>query len=306
VLTAPAGNGAGNGRRASDASTAESRPQRGEAPPAAADRVEAPHGSFRVPLLQVPGSGSGAVGRRSRAETTTGRPVGDRPLDGGADLAVLPTLRRAAPHQRARGRAAAGLALRAEDLRAAVREGREGNLVLFVVDASGSMAARRRMSAVKGAVLALLRDSYQRRDRVGLIAFRAGGAEVVLAPTSSVEVAAARLTDLATGGRTPLAAGLARAREVVLAERLRDPRRRALVVLVTDGRANAPVHDPLGAARSEAARLIAEGARLVVLDTEDGPARLGLARELAAACAAPALALDDLGGLVHEIRGRAA
>ena len=123
------------------------------------------------------------------------------------------------------------------DLREAVREGREGNLVLFAVDASGSMAARQRMRAVKGAVLSLLLDAYQRRDKVGLVTFRGTGAELALPPTSSVEAAARRLTSLATGGRTPLAAGLAQAARVLAAERLRDPRRRALLVVVTDGRA---------------------------------------------------------------------
>ena len=123
------------------------------------------------------------------------------------------------------------------DLREAVREGREGNLVLFAVDASGSMAARQRMRAVKGAVLSLLLDAYQRRDKVGLVTFRGTGAEVALPPTSSVEAAARRLTSLATGGRTPLAAGLAQSARVLATERLRDPRRRALLVVVTDGRA---------------------------------------------------------------------
>ncbi len=142
----------------------------------------------------------------------------------------------AAPHQRGRGRTGPGLVLRADDLREVVREGREGNLVLFVVDASGSMAARKRMSAVKTAVLSLLLDAYQRRDKVGLITFRGAGAEVALPPTSSVEAGAARLRSLPTGGRTPLAAGLMRAADVLRVERLRDPARRPLLVLVTDGR----------------------------------------------------------------------
>lgn len=109
--------------------------------------------------------------------------------------------------------------------------------MLFVVDASGSMAARQRMSAVKGAVLSLLLDAYQRRDKVGLVTFRGTDADVALPPTSSVDAAAARLETLPTGGRTPLAAGLLRAHDVLRVERLRDPARRPLVVLVTDGRA---------------------------------------------------------------------
>ena len=118
-----------------------------------------------------------------------------------------------------------------------MRIGREGNLVLFAVDASGSMAAGQRMRAVKGAVGSLLRDAYQRRDKVGLITFRGTEATLALPPTSSVEAGARRLAVLPTGGRTPLAAGLALAARVLAAERLRDPDRRPLLVVVTDGRA---------------------------------------------------------------------
>ena len=112
-----------------------------------------------------------------------------------------------------------------------LREGREGNLVLFVVDASGSMAARRRMSAVKGAVLSLLLDAYQRRDKVGLVTFRGSGADLVLPPTSSVEAAAARLADAAHRRPHTARGRAARAPAELLArERLRDPRRRPLLV----------------------------------------------------------------------------
>ena len=126
--------------------------------------------------------------------------------------------------------------------------------MLFAVDASGSMAARQRMRAVKGAVLSLLLDAYQRRDKVGLVTFRGAGAELALPPTSSVEAAARRLASLATGGRTPLAAGLARAARVLAAERLRDPRRRALLVVVTDGRATSGSDADLARAAAMLAR----------------------------------------------------
>ena len=267
-------------------------------------RVDAPEGSFSVPWVQLPGTGRGAAGRRSRAESEAGRPVGDRPHEAGAEVAVLATLRAAAPSQRARGRAGPGLVLARGDLRAPVREGREGNLVLFVVDASGSMAARRRMRAVKGCVLGLLVDAYQRRDRVGLVAFRGEGAETVLPPTGSVELAARRLEELATGGLTPLAAGLDHARSVLRAERVRDPRRRALAVLVTDGRANAargkeggrPHASAQDRARRAAEALARDGVPMVVVDSEEGPLRLGLAHRLAESVGAPVLRLDELGG----------
>jgi magnesium chelatase subunit D len=170
-----------------------------------------------------------------------------------------------------------------------VREGREGNLVLFAVDASGSMAARQRMRAVKGAVLSLLLDAYQRRDKVGLVTFRGTGADVALPPTSSVEAAARRLTSLATGGRTPLAAGLAQAAHVLATERLRDPHRRPLLVIVTDGRATAGTEADL----ARAAAMLA-GVTAVVVDCEASVVRLGLAGQLATRLGASLFRLDEL------------
>ncbi|HEX2316515.1 MAG TPA: VWA domain-containing protein, partial [Thermomonospora sp.] len=160
-----------------------------------------------------------------------------------------------------------------------------------------SMAARQRMRAVKGAVLSLLLDAYQRRDKVGLITFRGTSADLVLPPTSSVEAGARRLERLPTGGRTPLSAGLLRAAEVLRVERLRDPSRRPLLVTVTDGRAtHGP--DPV-----QAAALLRDVAGVVV-DCESGPVRLGLASRLAAALGAPAVRLEELAadGLARVVR----
>ena len=247
------------------------------------------------------------------------------------------TLTAAAPYQVQRGRTGpGGLRLRAGDLREARREGREGNLILFLVDASGSMAARARMGAVKGAVLSLLLDAYQRRDKAGLITFSGSAARVLLPPTSSVEAAAARLGELPTGGRTPLAAGLLRAHEVLATERLRDPDRRPLLVVVTDGRATSaatargpalPVadsrgrpanpanpaithrptprnRDPVAAAHQAAGLLAATRVTSVVVDCESGPIRLGLAAGLARALDGTLLRLDELaaGPLADSVR----
>ena len=197
------------------------RPEAGEGgqpQPSGAGEQSAARASepFRTKMLSVPGIGEGAAGRRSRARTEHGRTTGARrPRGALTKLHLAATVQAAAPHQRARGRSGPGLVVRRDDLRQATREGREGNLVLFVVDASGSMAARQRMSAVKGAVLSLLLDAYQRRDKVGLVTFRGTAADVALPPTSSVDAAAARLETLPTGGRTPLAAGLLRAHDVL-------------------------------------------------------------------------------------------
>lgn len=208
----PEGPGGGGGGPAPDAGPqgggdTGARPEEGdggEPQPSGAGAGEQPAARaaepFRTKALSVPGIGEGAAGRRSRARTEHGRTTGARrPRGALTKLHLAATVQAAAPHQRARGRSGPGLVIRRDDLRQAAREGREGNLVLFVVDASGSMAARQRMSAVKGAVLSLLLDAYQRRDKVGLVTFRGFAADVALPPTSSVDAAAARLESLPTG-----------------------------------------------------------------------------------------------------------
>jgi len=249
---------------------------------------------YRTRLFRVDGTGKGAQGRRSPAETDGGHTVrARRPQGRLARLHLSATLQAAAPHQVARGRDSRALVLHRDDFREQVRQGRESNLVLFVVDASGSMAARQRMTAVKGAVLSLLMDAYQRRDKIGMVTFRGADAELALPPTSSVEVGAARLEQLPTGGRTPLAAGLLRAHEVLRVERMRDPDRRPLLVVVTDGRATGG-RDALAHAGRAAGLLAAQGTASVVLDCESGPVRLGLARTLAGQLGAQAVTLDEL------------
>jgi magnesium chelatase subunit D len=234
---------------------------------------------YRTKLFTVRGVGDGHAGRRSRARTTTGRRTGATPLsDSGIHL--VETVRAAAPHQAPRGRKSGRLLLRPTDLRRAVREGREANLVVFVVDTSGSMAARRRMHQVKTAILSLLLDAYRRRDRVGVVTFRDRTAEIALPPTGSIDIAARRLDDLPAGGRTPLAEGLMKAAEVVRRERLRDPSRRPLLVVVTDGRATAGP-DAVGRAQQAAAYLVNEGIGSIVVDCESGRMRMGLAANLA-------------------------
>jgi magnesium chelatase subunit D len=247
-----------------------------------------PSATFRTKALVVPGVGEGAPGRRSRARNRTGTVIAPHP-DEGHGVHVFGTLLAAAARQRGPGRPRPV----ADDIRRAVREGREGNLVIFVVDASGSMAARDRMAAVGGATLSLLRDAYQRRDKVAVITFRKDTAQLVLPPTSSVHIARRRLTHFDTGGKTPLAQGLLAARDVVVREKVRDRARRSLVVVLTDGRATGGP-DPLDRAREAATRLVAEGAAAVVVDCETSYVRLGLAEELARHLGAPAVRLAHL------------
>ncbi|MPZ63185.1 MAG: VWA domain-containing protein [Propionibacteriales bacterium] len=271
-----------------------------------------PGATYRTRLFAVSGVGAGETGRRSRAITANGRRVGAaRPVGRAGALHLTETLRAAAPHQHSRGRESGPIRFRGEDLRVAVREGRESNLVLFCVDASGSMAARKRMEQVKTAVLSLLLDAYQRRDKVGLVTFRGTGAELALPPTGSVDVAAKRLHDLPAGGRTPLAEGLLETARVLDLERIRDPHRRPLLVLVTDGRATAGL-DAVQRSRRAAALLAARGVATVLVDCESGALGLGLARHLAADLAAEYLPLTEVsasaltGTVQHSIRKGAA
>jgi magnesium chelatase subunit D len=266
-------------------------PEPSEVRTGAGERSHAASEPFDPVRLEAPEKGKGGpLGRRSRVSGETGNPVADRENAGRPrDVALAATIRAASPHQRERAREGTNLVVRTSDLRENIREGREGNLILFLVDASGSMAARKRMSAVKGAVLSLLNDAYQRRDKVALISFRKEEARVLLPPTSSVELAAPRLQELPTGGRTPLAAGLEKAAEVLKREELRDRERRPLLILLTDGRATAGP-DPT----RTAARLRHLGTTSFVVDTEEGFVRLGMSEQLAAAMGARCLRLEDL------------
>ncbi|MFN8032048.1 MAG: magnesium chelatase subunit D family protein [Mycobacterium sp.] len=245
-----------------------------------------PAATFRTRALTVPGVGEGTPGRRSRARNRSGAVITatDDP-ESGHGLHLFATVLTAAGNGRLRPHP--------DDVRRAVRVGREGNLVIFVVDASGSMAARDRMSAVTGAALSLLRDAYQRRDKVAVVTFRGDEARVLLPPTTSAHIASRRLTRFDTGGTTPLAKGLLAARDIVVRERVRDRTRRPLVVVLTDGRATGGP-DPLGRSRSAAQLLVAEGAAAVVVDCETSYVRLGLAAELAVQLQAPLLRLEQL------------
>jgi magnesium chelatase subunit D len=250
----------------------------------------APSPVFRTRALVVPGVGEGAPGRRSRARNRTGKAISPTAEPGaGHGVHVFGTLLAAAGRQRRPGRPRP----EPDDVRRAIREGREGNLVIFVVDASGSMAARDRMSVVSGATLSLLRDAYQRRDKVAVITFRQQDAHLLLPPTSSVHIASRRLARFDTGGKTPLAQGLLAARDVVVREKARDRARRCLVVVLTDGRATGGP-DPLGRTRTAAGLLVAEGTAAVVVDCETSHVRLGLAEQLAGYLGAPAVRLAQL------------
>jgi magnesium chelatase subunit D len=269
--------------------------------------VAAAQEPYRARLFTIGGTGAGESGRRSRAITDTGRRIGARRRTAqGGSIHLMETIRAAAPHQQARGRTGPGLEFRADDLRLSVKEGHESNLILFCVDASGSMAARKRMEQVKTAILSLLVDAYQRRDKVGLITFRQAGAVLALPPTGSIDIAATRLAELPAGGRTPLAEALLKAADVLRLERVRDPRRRPLLVIITDGRATYGP-DALARAHQVADHLGATGVASLVIDCETGSFRMGLAHELASHLAAEYVPLGEVSAsaLAEVVKGAA-
>ena len=277
---AGAGSGGAPGT-ALDAPFSPAAPARG--------RRDAPaDGLLPAAALTLDGVGAGPVGRRARGRGPGSGAIDSRPAGPGADdVAVVATLRARLVGMSADRHAYRGSRSAVIPLHEHVRAGREAVLLCLVVDASGSMGARRRLARVKGALLHLLRDAYARRDRVAVIAFRDRHAETVVRPGAPLARAAEAIRDLPTGGRTPLAAGLREAAATIARERVREPDRRAVAIVLTDGR----VHDPDDAVPLAARALGAAADAVHVVDTEEGAVRLGLAARVALAA----------GGRLHRL-----
>ncbi len=240
-------------------------------------------------------------GRRSRTRSARqqGRYVKSTTLRTSGDVALDASLRAAAPYQlRRENRNGLAVVIHSADIREKIREKRIGNFLLFVVDASGSMGARGRMAASKGAVMSLLLDAYQKRDRVAMISFRRNEAAVNLPPTASIELAAGLLREMPVGGRTPLSAGLAKSYEVSRNYLLREPTARPIIIIITDGRSNVALgkKNPLEEAFELAERMaLDERLRFIIVDTESpGIVRFGLARKMARALSAQYFRIEDL------------
>lgn len=254
--------------------------------------------THRLRKLRVDGIGDGEPGRRSRARSHRGHTTHAVGYSVGRPLHLFGTILRAAERHAAATESVDGaepvpLRPTPTDLRGAERIGQESNLVVFVVDLSGSMTARRRLAAVSTICVDLLRDSYTRRDRVAVIVARGTSAEVAVPPTRSVDIAVRRLADIRTGGRTPLAEGLTAAADLIDTARRREPQRRPLLVVLTDGRATAGPGAADRAARA-AAGLRRRGIDSVVVDCEQGMVRLGLASALATELGAQLLPMSQL------------
>jgi Mg-chelatase subunit ChlD len=236
---------------------------------------------------------------RTRTEHKRGRYIQARPAkEKTADIAFDATIRAAAPHQRARSdhRKRVFFSIHPSDLQRKVRVSRAPNLILFVVDASWSMAVAERMSATKGAILSLITDAYQRRDRVGLIVFQKDRALTVMPPTNSVHLAHRALADIPVGGKTPLAAGLNLASEVFRKEMIARPEILSLMVLLTDGAGNVSMGDlpPQEEAHRVADRILDQGVRSVVINMEHAAFDQGLAQGLADHLGGPCYTLHEL------------
>ena len=214
-----------------------------------------------------------------------------------SDIAFDATLRAAAPYQKARPSNGCAVVIRKDDLRSKVREKRTGNIFLFVVDASGSMGARERMKTVKGVIFKILLDAYQKRDRVGMVAFRENQAEVLLPVTRSVDFAQKKLATMPTGGKTPLAKGLLKAEDVLDMLYRQDANQDPVMILITDGRATSSLNkgtNPVTDALEEAKRIGRRNIPVAVIDTESGFIKLGLAKKLAKAMGASYFQVDKI------------
>lgn len=238
-------------------------------------------------------------GKRSTTKTKRkrGRYIQARPSPGDpTDLAFDATLRAAAPEQQARDKRGLALAVRSDDYQKKVRVRKASNLILFVVDASWSMAVAERMQATKGAIMSLLHDAYQRRDRVGLVVFQKDQARVVLPPTNSVELAQKALRDIPVGGKTPLSAGLHLAHKVIQQELRLHRDVMPLMIVLTDGAGNVAMTDM--PAQEEAYRcaeqIEEEDIRSVVINMEHAAFDQGLAAQLAVHLGAPCYTLPQL------------
>ena len=240
-------------------------------------------------------------GRRTQTHTDRkrGRYISARPAEGKtSDIAFDATLRAAAPHQirRQDARRRVAFAIERSDLQRKVRVRKAANLILFVVDASWSMAVAERMSATKGAILSLLTDAYQRRDRVGLIVFQKDRALTILPPTNSVQLAQRALADIPVGGKTPLSAGLRLALETLQQEKIAHPDVLPLMILLTDGAGNVAMGGlpPQEEAHQVADMLRAHDVRNVVINMEHAAFDQGLARALADHLGGPCYTLHEL------------
>ena len=222
-------------------------------------------------------------------------------LQTGKDIAIDATMRAAAPYQPCRTGENA-INIRGQDIREKERIRKVSSVVLFVVDASGSMGAARRMESAKGAILSMLMDSYQKRDKIGLLAFRGEDSQVLMQPSSSVDLAMSRLSELPTCGKTPLSAGLSKGLQALKSEIKKDKEAKPIMVLISDGRANVAIVLN-GNVKKELMEISEETRQVrvhtIVIDTETAGSsfldmKLGYCKDIAEASGGRYYPLSDL------------
>jgi len=239
-------------------------------------------------------------GRRSRTRTSSkaGRYIMSTMQRKTNDLALDATIRAAAPYQQRRKRQDVAIAIEETDIREKIREKRIGNFIVFVVDASGSMGAGKRMIETKGAILSLLLDAYQKRDKIAMVAFKGDHAEVLLPPTNSIELTYKLLEELHVGGKTPLCHGITLGYQIIQSYFHKDPNIYPLLILISDGKANVSLYGgkPLSEAM-EMAEEIGNDTRVntAVVDVEkSGLISFGLAHQLSVQMGARYFRIEDL------------
>jgi magnesium chelatase subunit D len=255
---------------------------------------------------KVPTKNKSGRRSKSRSDKLSGRCIGYMiPKGRITDIALSASIRAAAPYQMARDHSKLAVVLRKEDLREKVRERKEGNRILFMVDGSGSIGAQKRMVAVKGAIMSLLRDAYQKRDEIGMAVFRKDSAEEILPMTKSVLRAYKMLEEVPTGGRTPLIHALLKGYDILKISVTNAVH--PVMIILTDGRVNVPYTEgknPLEELFESAESLSESGIRFIVVDTEHGKLRFGLALELCRALRGTYLHLEELNAdyLEHSVK----
>ena len=262
-------------------------------------------------------------GRRSPSKTLakSGRYVRSTSVRRNDDLALDATIRTAAPHQSSREKKGLAIAIETSDIREKVRERKIGNLLLFVVDASGSMGTIL-MSETKGAIFSLLLDAYKRRDKVGLVAFREDSAEILLPPTNSIELAKKLLEELPTGGKTPLVHGLVTGYQLIKSHLRKESQSLPIMILISDCRPNVPWHETpyydyrynevgypkvLEEVLSMAQYIQSEGQiKSLVIEVDDRYDHMSKGRDIAEAMGAQYFRIQDLQakGIVRLLRNR--
>ncbi|MCK9323352.1 MAG: VWA domain-containing protein, partial [Candidatus Methanomethylophilaceae archaeon] len=248
------------------------------------------------PVIKIDDIVRDSSGRRTETESTNGRYVSYKiPVEKPQSIALDATIRNAAMKQKNRS-GDVSIIIEPEDIMEKIRVRKSENLIVFVVDASGSMGAEQRMTTVKGAILSLLTDAYQKRDKICLITFRGDESTIIVPPTNNIDFAKAQMKNIPTGGKTPLGDGLTVAYDLIKKEMNRDHKIKPIMVIISDGRGNSSISgiNPQEEISYISTRIVKEKICSIVLDSESGFVVLGFAKRLADMLNAKYMKLDTI------------